>query len=1638
MLRRAWGAGNPADPQALGSVLMKLTPDEEGRRILKKLISYPVLGGSAAQGPAGFQKQQALDEVAASSIMLPAITSIYEECDAFTSGEASSHPSSRKKITRELKFLQSIQDAFPPQEYGFESAELGGFEFSRAIKAAEFTLNLRKPPHAGFLTGFRANSRISTLLRNAGAMEEKIQLAERYLVYCVDKEESREKKAEAIARMAYISKSAKYKSILHPFACEMAWKAAIGLASEQGNTFRILAQAKLRSFCLAEGGDVGSVADEFRGLSDKLAETGKTIDEMLQVSSILEKQMAASPEPGERPQTPEESILFEPTKWAGRMEAGERINTSGIDFGFFAGKPAHQLANAALVIANSNATTEESKIARGIIATKVLLSIGEDSLYVQKNGKKALMLHKSQENLLAKIRMVLEKPEVKGKVIEQAIQLKADSRNSGIAERLLGFYGSAEETQQGLDGQEAAQDEAEPTPADASAPRHAAPPTEAPTPAPKAQEGAPVSPTAAYIQENSHLLPHLRILALSAHPYQTRLESFQKLVSSISTGEKRASPQDAVLAIAAFALSENPETAATATSALLSVKYISGHGWGTFDSPLAISNIVEVPQEISNPPIAEKLMHGSDVEAETTVLALAQRAGKTGNIKDGLGRVLPTRVLAAREIIDSFEPSLAATTILKLATRHFPETLLLESLSDLQFIHPDSVKSAVFQAIEANRARREGALFTPQENATEYASTFESRLSEQYLFALGGSLENRNESIAKGALLLGGPDTYRFFIQKLADAATPEEMQIWADALKALPGTRINTTIMEQYDALPPASRPFALEILVSKKISITKAEFLFEICNSGEEKTAAIAASALAKTNFRGRNAERKFELLFRMRNGRNQEVSGHAAELLPEFLRENQDAFTKDSLDNLLNLFIDESSQEISEEARKILLSRPHQLLSQMGVDEGLEERIDAIHSGDDTVATLATFALAKEMAADSGAEISPLDSRISDAVKWFTQEGNQLAQLRFALAAYTARNPHYIDSVLIPLLGSEEDVSSIVAESLVRLGQPGLEAAERAAGRQRLPPRISREIAQRISNKAMGLLFNEGEYSRLAPLLGHSDNGVRITAYSFFKSTKPGKERDEALLKALESDSPHLKIAALSLLPRENRYLKLALHAVSEPSEEVSSLAADFAASLMSPKKMLGFLADESHPEFAKQKIADAYCEQSPGFSKDLADALDAGEKTSPELRKKAILAIRFFQDMDSLYALYRIASRPSTGEQELASDSLVYFCEALSGSVVERGPLTRERMFMLLEAYALSEDGRIRETAKSIARSVDSCVLLEAALCSKDPELLFSTTNLFLSVSNEEYAAKAAIAFREISREGMHSFAEPFQEILFGRNYGAFTSLASPVENPSADPFPYRLVKEVAIQEFINGKGAPGADSLLLEFVDQFGDLEGVFDHGLVSISEFAWAARNESSPRQISARLSSMAPAGAEDKARLLLRVLLENDYTALPEIQKDEELSELVCEHALRRLVESFSGSSSPDANLSNIERGMRLAAELLEQGTLPETPVQGLRHPSSPVVASLTGGAGITEQDFLFGIRLLEEMRADIRDLSILRKHRQAARTDEGVSPAQAMADATRLERARVVQPVRPAKAPSPRKLPRGSGSGQ
>jgi hypothetical protein len=1050
------------------------------------------------------------------------------------------------------------------------------------------------------------------------------------------------------------------------------------------------------------------------------------------------------------------------------------------------------------------------------------------------------------------------------------------------------------------------------------------------------------------------------------------------------------SPQKLIQELSFLAFSEDQNHSAKATAAMLSLPYTSQHDWvSRRNSSLLVSVLAGAVQSNSKgsfPPEVEiKFLHGSEEEADYAIDVLAQKARLYGAKTFCFPESTPPQEIALAEAYRTMEPARFSRIALVFKGLGAETETLNHYLNLAMEADPAAVQKTLLTVLNSHRAQKPGSIFPPDTGEAYLDS--EAEAAEDFFFWFGKGEESlRETSIAAGVSEISTDESARFMVQRLGDATDEDEIATWSILLQEFKGSEADVALRQAFNLLTLPRKEEVVSLLSSRPPSMDNAEFLLSLCASEDNIIAAISADALLEMGFSGLDTEREFSLLFRMRNHPNPKLVQDAETGLLALLEGRGREFSTNSVEGLSSLYLNDANPQIRERARELLLRK----CSESVTGPAPLELISAKQPD----ALLAAYALASEMQHDP--EHLPED--VLRALERFS--GNPIATMHLMVAATASHSEKYAGIVLVPQLGGDEIFSEVASTFLLHMGGAGVRAAARAANRENLPNGVSPEMAKRISDKAIETLCTAEAFKELVPLLASPSAKVRSSVYGFIEdSIGAGRDTDaieDALLDGIYSEQKSLRLAALNLLPQKQEHLDCLIGLVDGEDEEVSALSARLAAPLLSPRGLIRFL-NQQYPFSAKQAVADAYLVHSPEAVGEIASLAE-----EEGIGHEAISALGFFQVPETLTCFLEFEEKVDEKGRKALADSLSQFCRTIS----ESKESTEEEMLMLLIAYDVFSYREVHNEIMSAIIAGKAGLAAAAAIKSEEPMLLFSATKLFLSAGMEGHALSTAKKLREIGA-GIPSeqLTEPYQRVLFGGEADMMGKIDSPFRNREADPGPYRLVKNIALDQMANGRGSPSSYSLLLLFLDEFGkeDKEGLFDAGLKAVSEVVWLHRDEAKKYRdkLAGRLPNYVAKGISDEVKALAEILLLHNYGKINSLQEapgKNEPIQIVVEHALRHLVEasvSFPHTLSPEAAKSKL----MLLAELQTSGRVSGQQIVSVASQVNPIALAVAGRP-LTKEEFENGKcalgLALEAIEAEShRAKTEYAKMQQIARTD-------------------------------------------
>ncbi|MBD3397909.1 hypothetical protein GF412_02030 [Candidatus Micrarchaeota archaeon] len=1538
--RTAWKNGKAAGEKAENAAKIKLLTKGRTVEAAQAIMALKTVKTGAGSDLAGNQKYRILR--AAAPLLAESANKLIESAE-----HMALLPVPKRYWKPKRKQLQEQRDLLIQFDGYYKEPDFSS-PISNACSLSELVLSCKHSPSYPRLTGLRARARISKLLNAAEGNKHKEEWATNYLVSSVNSTIGTEEKAEAIANILEASGQLKQSvQFMREFTSRISdmliapEQVRTPLASRVSIVLTNRARGKKQTM-------ISAINAEFRESLRSLI--GEQEDE----DSL-------------------DSLLRSPEAWARRMEEGEELTLPKSSSAFLKTQPAPRLINAAIVVANAD-VHPEMRLPRGKIATKLLLAAGANLPSQEEGGKRQIMVEQNQEKLLSRIKEAMEQPAIRQQMEEFFLQsedfeqkerlrslfvMEQQESEDAAAERQVPYA----DEQEGQGEEQTAQEEL-PEPEEFNIPgmgtfpreeidalelRQAA--SEAPGTTDKGEQQAEeeeepfldappqeitVDERALIFRKLEDALPLIEEIASDGVPLPDRTYVAEELANLLETpGE---SPWKLIHELHSLASSDNEEASGKAVAAMLSLPYVSEYNWSSRRNSSVLVSALAASLD-SNPgsgEIDQKIISGFEQEADFAIDAIAQYL-RTYTSLD-IPADFPVEDAALLYLSRNRDPSSFARVALSLPGLGASKTKVMHCLEDAWKQDENSVYKVLLTALNDHRAQKPGSAF-PSHSENEYSDS-EAETAEDFFFWLGRGEEALREiSIAAGVSEIYSPESAQFIVQRFSDADNEDEFAMWEAVLQEFEGPEADTMIVQAFDSLSPEKKEKAISILSARAPSLDNAEFLLSLCISPDKEIAGLSADALSKLDFSRIDEQREFMLLYRMRNHPSPSVVEVAGKKLPAFLAENQGILSKETAELLSSLDLNDPDPEIRGLAKEALLQNPAGQLEGQLTASGLIASL----SKPEPTATLATYALAKEMQLDP----DHLTEEVSTAAQDYSED--PLSMMRLMVAATASDSEKYAELVLVPQLGADDIFSKAASSFILRLGEKGLGIAARAAGRANLPEGISAELEKRISDKAIAMLCKKKEFSRLVPFLNSADPKIRSSVYRSLEGALESQEKDEALLDALSSSQRNIRLAALNLLSHKSEHREYVTELVDDIDEEVSLVSAKFVAPLFSTEELIGFL-NTHESVFAKQRIADAYLKRFPDAVGEMAFLMEeAGNKL------ETVSALRFFREPRTLTCLYETQKNADEKENMAIRESVLYLCRSLA---ISEDP-TQEQMLMLLIAQEAFGYENLRSNLKKEISHANASLMADAVIESKEPSLLLSATDFFLSASMEGLAVETAKRLRETGAVSHEELTETYQQVLFGGQADKMHMVASPVLDPSADPGPYRLVKEIAIDQMVNGNGSPESSGLFFLFADTFGDIEGFFDAGFKSVLELVWASREDEESRDyLASKIPSLVAEEISEDTKHLVSLLLLDEHGELPKMQESPnsgELKNIVVEHALRTLVEA--SVLFPDRlPVEKAESRLKLLAKLYSSGMVSEGQIDSIGEEGNPIALAIAG----------------------------------------------------------------------------------
>gem|GEM_PF-3996229 len=1132
--------------------------------------------------------------------------------------------------------------------------------------------------------------------------------------------------------------------------------------------------------------------------------------------------------------------------------------------------------------------------------------------------------------------------------------------------------------------------------------------------------------------------PLLEQIALDELPIKQRMLAADELMQVLDIND--GSPQKMVIELAALAYDEESSLSTKAVAAMLSLPHVSGYNWASRrNSSLLVTVlacVVQSNKDSLSPEIENKILHGSEKEADYAIDVLAQKVRLYGAKNFAFPESWPLQEIALAEAHRTAEPARFARLALAFKDLGVETETLNHYLELAMEKDRTAVQKTFLSVLNNHRAQMPGSIF-PTASEEEYTRD-EATLVEDFLQHIeGGEDTVRELSIAAAVSNIDSADAVEVALQRMHDSTEEDHTTAWAIVLQQSKALETDKLIMESTSKLEPEKQAAAITALSGRKLTPENAEFILEASHSKNAAVATAAGRALVKMDLSEIPPEDEFTVLYGMRNHPNASLSGVALERLQLFLSETNEIVAEENVEGLSNVHLDDNDPQLRELAKEALLKNPSDFIKEINIESLL-----SLLGEEDTVPTLSMYEIARQMhSGDIDCEA------VSVAVDEFERQDNIVALTQLMTAAHTSGEKEHLERVLVPCLGMDEAVSQMAADFLLNNGNSGINVLLDAIKRENHPAGLSRERMKRISGKSLKLLLRTESYDLLVPLLGNQDRAVRSNVYDALEAAPNSSEKTSALLAAFSSENNKVKLAALNLIPEQETHLDRIVCLIEGEEKEVLLRAAEVAASLMTPERLIVFLAHDHESEFVRQRVADAILQNHPEKLDEISSYLEKEDAVLLADRKTVLSTLRFFQHPKALNQFFRFRDEADEAEMATIDNALRYFCETLSGAMPGRiEEPTEEDMHLLLEVYKHFNQDEVHNAILAASKGPFAKLLRNSALSTKDPDLLLSATDIFLSAGKLQYAAQLAHELmRTDSEKSNLTLTKPYQQILFGGQLNMLDEVISPVEDPGADPIQYRFLKEAVTTEFLHGRGSNESAEMFLEFMGTFGDMEGFFDHGLNSLSELIWASRADPEVDYDAVRkLPDRLPNNLVEEAQLLLEVLMLGKYDLLDK-QPSPEVKNILVEHGLRRAVEAIEGTwIKSSAEKENSKMDFSLIAELMERSMVTEKEVHSLVDPCHPIVCALGASTEWWEEETVSeGLNMLEDVRAELheaqstaRKLKKMREELGSMHTEE-VSSEQALAAAKVLEKLRAPPPAgkgKPVKPKKPEKVERGS----
>jgi len=403
-VRAHWKRGEPA-PLEVASRVIRSLPGGGEWEVASELAEMKTGEGKPGKETAAEQKEQILTYFAKMELI-----DLAQSLEAATLAYVSMKQNEASKERAQIKYESDVLAAYLPYLPNFSSRSV----MEETIELAKLvTTHTKKPAHAGFVSGWRAEARIQKLLSRPQPTPHSATWISNYLLSSANQLEDPKKKAKAYAKILFVAQkfSERHGGVIKPEISRALWNALCTTVREDEDNYR---------FALDISQELDNLAKSEKEVPYAVAKLKTKFDEKTghNAGSLMLGTV---------------SQLLEKGKPVARERQIQLLT-------FYKNSTPSVTLNAALLL-NQLEVPEEVAAHKREVICRLLMPIAKEEVTNTKGKVATLCVPKTQERMDELLQEIMAKTNLKEEVLNYSIvRLGQSEADNTISTRLLSQY----------------------------------------------------------------------------------------------------------------------------------------------------------------------------------------------------------------------------------------------------------------------------------------------------------------------------------------------------------------------------------------------------------------------------------------------------------------------------------------------------------------------------------------------------------------------------------------------------------------------------------------------------------------------------------------------------------------------------------------------------------------------------------------------------------------------------------------------------------------------------------------------------------------------------------------------------------------------------------------------------------------------------------------------------------------------------------------------------------------------------------------------------------------------------------------------------------------------------------------------